>query len=287
MKIFQIVLLALFAVGKISATEVAQKERLLQGLFFDDGFAYTLFGAKAMSFSCFWDSCPQKTFPFPAQLPSIPDNDGRSAYACWCSIKADFHSSHFFFKESTIYLGKTPVHGLVFVNKQKFLEVVEENLQRFQRILGKSCTAQKLLSEMETSSRSFLEILNYHEGLFGILLGYGPHNSFFFHQRSEYLKQLDQPVSPPFLEKPLPFIAKGTASKSETKKMIYEMMQPFTIWNRDAAHTLFFLKPPQFAVLESKETARLVKQYKKAHEEISAHFINKKLQEVLAEQLQQ
>jgi len=68
------------------------------------------------------------------------------------------------------------------VNKKAFIQMVQQYHQDFQIILNRKIYGEDLLAEGK--STSFLShVLMNHDGLIGILLGYGRDNALWYHQK--------------------------------------------------------------------------------------------------------
>lgn len=99
----------------------------------------------------------------------------------WKKYKHLFPSSNFIVLENiepdptTIYL----------INKRVFLQKVEENIDYFKDVLGTNTTPQKVLDDCIKSDDLIKDALKGHDGLLGILLGFGRHNAQLYWRREQ------------------------------------------------------------------------------------------------------
>ena len=173
--------------AKIPTEERQTLERFVWKLFCMDHFAYVLFGEKAIAISMYAEKEPifdqQLSFK-EAQSQSlhrlITDPTMLLMNSCfeitnyeirvWKKYKHLFSSNNFLFIESDI---GNNIKELLFINKKKLFDVLQKNHNTFKRILGDSFTTEKLYHEICEGRHDILKTLHEHEGLFGILLGFG------------------------------------------------------------------------------------------------------------------
>lgn len=77
--------------------------------------------------------------------------------------------------------------SIYFLDKENFLKTIENNIDLFLKELGEDFTAVKFLEEIIEEKASFLDAIHHHEGILGILLGYGRHNSMLFQRKADIL----------------------------------------------------------------------------------------------------
>lgn len=73
---------------------------------------------------------------------------------------------------------------ILIINKELCYKTIKENLFLFQEILQQGITAEEMLQRIESSDDLF-DVLGHHQGLLGLLLGFGQHNAFAFHDLHE------------------------------------------------------------------------------------------------------
>lgn len=141
---------------------------------------------------------------------------------------------------------------LLFINKPACLHVIESHLRLFQEVLDEKINADEILRRVEISPDLFAT-LKHHQGLLGILLGFGKNNSLAFHA---------------IFEKNLPY-------KCLKRFNEHEYAPPFTFYDLN------------FVVIENDlETAFLREKYKKQREQIIEAYRNGDFLEVTFSKLQ-
>jgi hypothetical protein len=74
---------------------------------------------------------------------------------------------------------------IVLINKEAFRNTVNKNIDLFRKMIHSKVTADSLLEQMKDEDKKVYDILNGHEALMGILLGFGRHNSLCFEDLDE------------------------------------------------------------------------------------------------------
>lgn len=164
---------------------VRDKKRLfhfMRTLFAEDNFAYTLLGHKPVSWACY-----KKPFPF-VDFSMFRDSlkkyhrNLRVGWKTWSKYRHLFPSTSFWAETPKYHPGRV---SILIVNEERFNHVVNKNKQDFQDVLNREIVdGLQLLREAE--NRSLMnEVLEGHQALMGIVLGYGRDNSWEFLKRSE------------------------------------------------------------------------------------------------------
>lgn len=174
---------------------------LFKDLFFNQGLAYSLFGDKPLSFS------DETLFKYTSdKLIELFSIDGycQTIMEPYCEPSSIFekrwkilnkYRSNFDFKNYALFVKKIDEKPrIVIINKQKFIEIVNKNINLFQKITVSTFTAKEILYKIINEDKSMLEILNKNVGLLGILLGFGTHNAMLFQKREEILHTLNMPL---------------------------------------------------------------------------------------------
>ncbi len=153
-----------------------------------DVCTYVLFGDKPMAFCGVQRVEPYK--PDISQVYSFMDSICRlhlenlvqmKGWEAWKKYNHLFPSSQFAFIENETPDGAT----IVLINKQDFLKQIDENIDYFREVLGKNVTPQQILADCLHSNNLLKDVLQNHEGLVGILLGFGRNNAHLFFRRSQ------------------------------------------------------------------------------------------------------
>ena len=154
------------------------------------------------------------------------------------------------------------IHVISLINKQAFLAKVQEHIDLFKSILGDHVTPECLLEKISAPHASLFKILKCHEGLYGILLGFGKNNSFAFKRRLELAKLVD----PLYRDFPVCFSlffpqhSNEFSSFEDEYSSLQKQLHPFSCEN-DLSHVVF---PYMVAFENDEETIRLKQKY---HEE--------------------
>lgn len=169
----------------ILSLSLKDKKRLfcfMHNLFAEDNFAYTLLGSKPVSWACY-----KKPFPF-VDFPMFYDSlkkysrTLRLGWKTWLKYRHLFPSALFWVEDSKQYSGWC---SILLINEKQFNNIVNNNKQDFQDVLQREIIDGFQLLQ-EAKDRSLMnEILQGHQALLGIVLGYGRDNSWEFLERSE------------------------------------------------------------------------------------------------------
>lgn len=148
-------------------------------------------------------------------------------------------------------LAKNPLYPsmsmLVLINKTLVLDCVEKNITLFRQALGENINPDEVLFNLETKDSILQDALKNHEELFGILLGYGTHNSLMFVKT----KPLNR------------YFSFASASDSSSVRLT-----PFNSYNPH----LLFIDLPRFGADErDQETINLKNSYNKTCSELNNH----------------
>lgn len=150
--------------------------------------AYVLFGDKPMAFCGVQRVEPYK--PDVSKVYDFMDSICRlhlenmvqmKGWETWKKYNHLFSSAQFAFLENNSPDGAT----IVLINKQAFLKQIEDNIDYFKEVLGKGVTSQQILADCLQSQDLLKDVLQNHEGLIGVLLGFGRSNAHLFFRRSQ------------------------------------------------------------------------------------------------------
>lgn len=249
-----------------SESEKESIEYLFDYLFKFESFTYTLFGEKPISFE---EIYPPTTNNTSIKNYSIllsytkPINFLETSWNLWQSkySKVKFKNYIFFDKK------KTDHSTIILINKKAFSKTFEANKITFQLVLGKDLTEEKLLNRIIAEDFSLKESLNNHEGLLGILLGYGTHNSMLFQEKKDFLNFRNKIISPEIIKNGLP----ENKKLSPTNKSFgwVNIVQPLSFMAKN----------------DHPETKKLIKKYSKTNSKASQFYKNHKLVDVIISKL--
>jgi hypothetical protein len=190
--------------GSIPKDSLVEIQLLFKELFYNNLFAYSLYCDKPMSFSdnYFSDVLFTQIFeglPLEASCREILDGYSepygwlKQRWVIWKKYEHLFDLKKYMFAEKKC-CGKPRIF---FINKQSFKDVVNKNIDLFQKYLGLEMNGDRLLSQFETTDTDVMDILRNHEALLGILLGFGRLNSIHFERRERLIDALSVPLNNP------------------------------------------------------------------------------------------
>ncbi|MCH9626358.1 MAG: hypothetical protein S4CHLAM123_15550 [Chlamydiales bacterium] len=162
------------------------KDRLALEHFFriltqNDGLGYTLFGSKPVCLSNFF-----MKVPFGNMLYGCHSNAIRLGWKTWKKYEKHFPHPQFIVFDEKENVKGIEIINIYFINKINVLKTLNENLDVFSSELEKEIHPESFISEIE-QEYSLSQLLNNHEGLLGILLGYGVESSMHYHERNHFL----------------------------------------------------------------------------------------------------
>lgn len=185
-------------------------EHFFRECFQNDYFDFVLFGQKPMAFGgvieninpfiCLGEeeqkleNCrphPYQKFLF--YLSEVLSSDrlkSVAAYKTWRKYENFFPSTQFtLFYTPRVHSGVNDL--MVFlIHNDAFIEIVNQHLVDFQKVLGPNISAERLLQGLVEDPGLFDPVIN-HDGLLGTLLGFGRNNAFLFRERS-FLKSIEE-----------------------------------------------------------------------------------------------
>ncbi len=154
-------------------------------------FPYVLFGNKPMAICSFSETPSFQDLLGVYQIKDLMDFFFSSmnirnlriqrGWNIWKKYEHLFPSSNYVLLENRFHNWTT----IILINKYHFLKVIEENIEDFKKVLGNQATPQEILKQCLKGDAVFKDILNHHDGLLGIVLGYGKHNAQLFFRRAQ------------------------------------------------------------------------------------------------------
>lgn len=165
---------------------VEDKKRLfsfMRMLFAEDSFAYTLLGSKPVSWSCYKNPLPFTNVSMFRDSLKKYHRTLRLGWKTWSKYRHLFPAANFWAespKSDPMYV------SILIVNEERFNHIVNNYKQDFQNVLNRQIAdGLQLLKEAKNSSL-MNEVLEGHQALLGIVLGYGRDNSW------EFLKGIEK-----------------------------------------------------------------------------------------------
>ncbi len=166
------------ALAKIPAEEKYLLDYFFRTLLLRDSGAYVLNGSKPAGLSCYLGPrYYQSTVHWRGFYRSTIFRKGCDT---WAKYQHLFPSTKycFFIEEDE----EEDAIDVLLVDKLKIAHVIANNMQEFKEVIGSSMTSETLLS---AKKETFLEAFNHNPLLQGIILGYGKHNAWLYHQRKD------------------------------------------------------------------------------------------------------
>ncbi len=245
-------------------------EAFFRSFLLKNGGAYTLFGDKPVTYDAYFDfpiDAPSASFSTsPASRRIWQENhEIQQGWKTWEKYQHLFPSGRFLLKAR--HLNEHWVEILL-INKQNFIQKVEEHNDDFQSIIGNTETGSRLLTTYENGNVALFDLLKKHHGLFGILLGFGKKNAWLYQQRERVLIDFHR-----FTLKVNPLPSQEFGTITEEREFYQNTLSRVFNENCRACHK--FLHLPHFAAdLNSAETRQLQEHYlqeRRAVQEMYSH----------------
>lgn len=231
----------------ISENDRKSLELFFQELIYKEDFGFTLFGDKPISLTGYFDPLPIGNY-----LQIRRNNLLKNGWETWKKYHSLLPQSNYLLIEEQEEDG---IHIITIINKKALRKVIQENLDLFQKVLGNNFTLEEFIRKMEEKKILF-SLLCRHEGLYGILLGYGKTNACLY-QRREELHFFDSKISFSF--------SKAAPSKPflSLDEEIYFLKEKMIAVEENSRLSL--IKLPQFIGIKNHpETKQLRKKYREA-----------------------
>lgn len=152
---------------------------LMQKLFAENSFAYTILGSKPISWESYQDHLPLSSWTLFYNSFSKHNRVIRAGWKTWQKYQNLFPEVSLWAENSKRHLGSI---SILVVNEVSFNDVVNKYRRDFQDVLSREIVDGFQLI-MESKNSSLIdEVLKGHQALIGIVLGYGRDNSWQFHE---------------------------------------------------------------------------------------------------------
>ena len=161
---------------------VRDKKKLtafMQILFAEDSFGYTILGSKPLSWVTYRRPLPLSSWAKFCDAFSTRNRTLRSGWKTWEKYQHLFPSTQLVIEHPKCH---PDVTSILIINMDKFDAVVNENKVDFQEVLGREITSGLQLFNEARGLSLINEVLEGHQALLGIVLGYGRDNSWQFHE---------------------------------------------------------------------------------------------------------
>ncbi|GEM_PF-2934333 len=238
-------------------------EQFFKKIVIHDDFGYTLFGSKPVSITGYFDPIPSENWDM-----TRPNNIIKDGWAALKNYLPQGGLRNYLLEESNLY---PDLKILTLINKRSFVETVDKHRHIFEKVLKREVTGKKLIEQLECDEGELFDLLDRHEGLYGIVLGYGVENAFLFQRR------MDLNIYNP---NPSFSLSKAVCGKG-FKSLEEEMCFLKDLWVVCEEEKLCPVVLPVFlGIKDSEESRALIKQYREVRKELtqiiySDHFIEK------------
>jgi hypothetical protein len=243
---------------------IPQDDReILTSLFFtifsEDQGCYALFGDKPIALSSHFTCTPSENIIEGMKCGGI----FWKKWEVWEKYNHLFQIKKYLLLKEESCMSTHKVSNVIFINKEKFIKVITKHLSLFEQILERKIIPEEILENIELKKVSFTNSIDNNQILWGILLGYGKHNSILYNRRNRNL-WISLTLSEPPLEN----------SSIQLK------------YFGDHSYNPLVIEPVYFvADQEHKETKFLEKKYKKLRGKISEIYSQGDFLEITLSQL--
>lgn len=286
-------------ISKIPKEDQEKLEILFHFMMTGDYFACTLFGNKPMTFQEFHDD-PWKMSSFCMVCPYYHYYIDEG-WKTWVKYKSFFPSQKFIFSKIPSKVG---FEFIILINKEAFRKLFEANKDIFEQGLGPEVTVDQVLYDFEKGEKNFSKLLNEHEGLVGLVLGYGREGSSSVFMDTaltfQIMRKSLHPLTPPCEHQKL--MSKATQNTLKLKEKSFfrkgvkwhqlnyfqtaDVEDPYEELNKNKEKEEIFcpsweerfvniLPPNFFGIKGSEELANLRKEYGKAMQKARDTFKTK------------
>lgn len=178
---------------KLNPQETNDLRDFFKTLFFNSSFGYTIFGNKPMSIEIITlksnipdiENSEYKKFEY-IQLFSKLEN----GWNVWNNHFKHLPHKNFSLISYPSILGENNLE-ISIINHKFFLIAVDENLNLFQKSIGRKLNSREILDEYIRGEGEVFQTIQSDHLLFGILLGYGRDNSQAFSENTKLVPFID------------------------------------------------------------------------------------------------
>lgn len=149
----------------------------MQKLFAEDSFAYTILGSKPVSWETYQHSLSLSNWTRFADSFSEYNRIMRSGWKTWEKYQHLFPSAHLWVEYPKCYPGSA---SIIIINEDLFNDIVNKNKGDFEEVLCRRIKDGFQLIKEAKDHSLINEVLEGHQALIGIVLGYGRDNSWQF-----------------------------------------------------------------------------------------------------------
>jgi len=259
---------------QLSFEEKVDLEDFFYFLFAREGFGYSLFGDKPLSF-CFVPSASihiaTKDHFFKICIQG--DHSYTRGVEAWKKIpQKDREPQHLLIVHEK---NRVPFLAVI-INVHQLTGVFNNNRELFKQHWDQGITATAVIRQLMEDPNCLPKLFKNHL-LLGVLLGYGKHNAEMFQRRAD--------LCSPFFKTPLTGKRHPSAPFQSLDKELYYLQKKLTATNRKDPY-LYPVSPVMFAMdLSHAETQTLRKKYDLLHKDLSRLMKQNNWLEIILEKL--
>jgi hypothetical protein len=188
-------------ISNIPENDLQEIKLLFKDLFNTQGFSYSLYGDKPLSFSDYslssytstellkvlpLDKCCESIL----EIYSEPSGFLKKRWKIWQKYKHLFKIKNYLLIEKQ-YLNQ---NRIFFINKKYLIKMLDKHIKYFNRIMKVETNSEALFKEIAMEGKDIFEITHNNEGILGILLGFGKYNAMLFQERKALIHSLKMPL---------------------------------------------------------------------------------------------
>jgi hypothetical protein len=164
-------------IERLSHEERLFLEKFFRKLIRSEDLGYVLFGSKPACLSGYFIRLPLGNMLRGADNFAI-----KKGWEVWKKYEYLFPHPKYLIFEETHVRGDETIHPIYFINKTNLLRILREQEEVFKKELIDNFNPERFLEDL-CAKQSLSEMIKSHEGLLGILLGYGVESSMSYHRR--------------------------------------------------------------------------------------------------------
>lgn len=247
----------------IPVKDLQELDAFFRILILKEGGGYVLFGDKPSAFTMFFNF-KQPKWGLRQILKQDQENKIlKKGWETWKKYADAFPSKTFILACKQTAVG----HSEIFlINKKRCEKVIDENYKDFRNILSSKIELERFFEGYIEGDQTLFSLLQEHHALLGLLLGFGPGNSWAFYRTIDL-----------HLEDPYALNASLLQKRGFSSPKIGNLKSIFQEKNHRKCYKFLYL-PFFLADLNSQETKSLQKKYRKQQEIVhqaysTGHFL--------------
>jgi hypothetical protein len=254
---------------KIPIQEKHSLENFFKCLVCSKYFGYVIFGSKPMVWEDFYSNVIAINLNYMTISNFYLYDSIALDFKCWKKYQHLFPMKKYILRivedpdEPSNYI-------IIFINKKNFLNIVSTYLDHFKKVLGDDITPESLMAQVQTKTNILNDVLRGNHQLFGLLLGFGWHNTSMFQKREVLRHKLKSDYKPPY--------------DWNCVMKVYDFQ--LTCFYDYDLRSLFYIRPPAFLEdLKNRESYALSKDYLNQWKRLHDIYSNDSFLEITLEAL--